>query len=143
VADVTRACPRFPPQSSMVRRGRWFESARGLHEGPANRGFFFPTERRVSERAASVESGWKPSFRSPSPRRPSPERTFGIELWSAAIAKWASGGRSTIFERWESPAARETFRSSGPDKGQRAAMLTVAVQEYTADVRPVFGERTA
>jgi hypothetical protein len=26
---------------------------------------------------------------------------------------------------------------------QRAAMLTVAVQEYIADVRPVFGERTA
>jgi len=24
-----------------------------------------------------------------------------------------------------------------------AAMLTVAVQEYIADVRPVFGERTA
>jgi hypothetical protein len=45
-------------------------------------------------------------------------------------------------ERWESQAARETFRSSGPDKEQRAAMLTVA-QEYIADVRPVFGERTA
>jgi hypothetical protein len=28
-------------------------------------------------------------------------------------------------------------------KEQRAAMLTVAVQEYIADVRPVFGERTA
>jgi quinol monooxygenase YgiN len=42
-----------------------------------------------------------------------------------------------------SQAARETFRSSGPDKEQRAAMLTVAVQEYIADVRPVFGERTA
>jgi hypothetical protein len=48
-----------------------------------------------------------------------------------------------IFERWESQAARETFRSSGPDKEQRAAMLTVAVQEYIANVRPVFGERTA
>jgi hypothetical protein len=32
---------------------------------------------------------------------------------------------------------------SGPDKEQRAAMLTVAVQEYIADVRPVFGECTA
>jgi quinol monooxygenase YgiN len=51
-------------------------------------------------------------------------------------------GRVNIFERWESQAARETFRSSGPDKEQRAAMLTVAVQEYIADVRPVFGERT-
>jgi hypothetical protein len=28
------------------------------------------------------------------------------------------------------------------DKEQRAVMLTVAVQEYIADVRPVFGERT-
>jgi hypothetical protein len=51
-------------------------------------------------------------------------------------------GRINIFERWESQAARETFRSSGPDKEQRAAMLTVAVQEYIADVRPAFGERT-
>jgi hypothetical protein len=33
-------------------------------------------------------------------------------------------------------ATRETFRSSGTDKEQRAAMLTVAAQEYIADVRP-------
>jgi hypothetical protein len=52
-------------------------------------------------------------------------------------------GRINIFERRESQAARETFRSSGPDKEQRAAILTVAVQEYIADVRPEFGERTA
>lgn len=52
-------------------------------------------------------------------------------------------GRINIVERWESQAARETFRSSGPDKEQRAAMLAVAVQEYIADVRPVFEERTA
>jgi heme-degrading monooxygenase HmoA len=52
-------------------------------------------------------------------------------------------GRINIFERWESQAARESFRSSGPDKEQRAALLTVAVQEYIADVRPVFGDRTA
>jgi hypothetical protein len=50
-------------------------------------------------------------------------------------------GRVDTFERWESQAALETFGSSGPDKEQRAAMLTVAVQEYIADVRPVFGER--
>jgi len=56
---------------------------------------------------------------------------------------WSTRGRINSFERWESQAARETFRSSGPDKEQRAAMLTVAVQEYIADVRPVFGERTA
>jgi hypothetical protein len=29
------------------------------------------------------------------------------------------------------------------DKEQRAAMLTAAVQEYIADVRLVFGARTA
>jgi quinol monooxygenase YgiN len=55
----------------------------------------------------------------------------------------SSRGRINIFERWGSQAARETFRSSGPDREPRAAMLTVAVQEYIADVRPVFGERTA
>jgi hypothetical protein len=36
--------------------------------------------------------------------------------------------------------ALETFRSSGPDMEQRPAMLPVAVQEYIADVRPVFGK---
>jgi quinol monooxygenase YgiN len=50
-------------------------------------------------------------------------------------------GRVNIFERWESQAALETFRSSGPDTEQRPAMLTVSVQEYDiADVRPVFGK---
>jgi hypothetical protein len=49
------------------------------------------------------------------------------------------GAASTSSSAGESQAARETFRSSGPDKEQRAAMLTVAVQEYIADVRPVFG----
>jgi hypothetical protein len=45
------------------------------------------------------------------------------------------------FERWESQAALETFRSSGPDTEQRPAMLTVSVQECDiADVRPVFGK---
>ena len=36
-------------------------------------------------------------------------------------------GRVNIFERWESQAALETFRSSGPDTEQRRAMLTVSV----------------
>jgi hypothetical protein len=35
------------------------------------------------------------------------------------------------------------LRASDADREQRAAMLAVAVQEYIADVRPVFGERTA
>lgn len=38
--------------------------------------------------------------------------------------------------RASKPAARETFRSSGPEKEQRAAMLTVAVQEYIATCGP-------
>ncbi len=49
-------------------------------------------------------------------------------------------GRVNIFERWESQAAVEAFRGSGPDTEQRSAMLTVSVQEYDiADVRPLFG----
>jgi hypothetical protein len=45
--------------------------------------------------------------------------------------------RVNIFERWESQAALETFRSSGPDTEQRPAMLTVSGQEHDiADVRP-------
>jgi hypothetical protein len=38
-------------------------------------------------------------------------------------------GRVNIFKRWESQAALETFRSSGPDTEQRPAMLAVSVQE--------------
>jgi quinol monooxygenase YgiN len=59
----------------------------------------------------------------------------------AICADLVDPGRVNIFERWESQAALETFRSSGPDTEQRPAMLTVAVQEYDiADVRPVFGK---
>jgi hypothetical protein len=49
-------------------------------------------------------------------------------------------GRVNIFERWESQAPLETFRSSGPDTEQRPAMFAVFVQKYDiADVRPAFG----
>ena len=59
----------------------------------------------------------------------------------AICADLVDPGRVNIFERWESQAALETFRSSGPDTEQRPAMLTVSVQEYDiADVRPVFGK---
>ena len=59
----------------------------------------------------------------------------------AICADLVDPGRVYIFERWESQAALETFRSSGPDTEQRRAMLTVSVQEYDiADVRAVFGE---
>ncbi len=54
----------------------------------------------------------------------------------AICADLVDPGRVNIFERWESQAALETFRSSGPDTEQRRAMLTVSVQEYDiADVR--------
>ncbi len=59
----------------------------------------------------------------------------------AICADLVDPGRVNIFERWESQAALETFRSSGPDTEQRRAMFTVSVQEYDiADVRAVFGE---
>jgi quinol monooxygenase YgiN len=53
-------------------------------------------------------------------------------------------GRVDLFERWESQAAVETFRRSGPRNKQRAAMLSVSVAEYdVADVRPLFGKGRA
>jgi quinol monooxygenase YgiN len=39
-------------------------------------------------------------------------------------------GRVNIFERWESQAAVETFRSSGPSDEQSATMLSASVTEY-------------
>ncbi len=48
------------------------------------------------------------------------------------------------FERWESQAALEDFRRSGPPFEHRAAMLAVSAAEYdVADVRPLFGGGTA
>jgi quinol monooxygenase YgiN len=50
-------------------------------------------------------------------------------------------GRINIFERWASQAAVEAFRTGGPAPEQRAAMLSVSVEEYDiAEVRPLFGE---
>ena len=48
----------------------------------------------------------------------------------AICADLVDPGRVNIFERWESQAALETFRSRGPDTEQRLAMLTVCVQAY-------------
>jgi quinol monooxygenase YgiN len=48
----------------------------------------------------------------------------------ATCADLVDPGRVNIFERWESQAALETFRSRGPDTEQRPAILTVSVQEY-------------
>jgi quinol monooxygenase YgiN len=50
-------------------------------------------------------------------------------------------GRVNIFERWESQAAVEAFRGSGPSDEQGAAMLSASVAEYDiAGVRPLSGE---
>ena len=72
-------------------------------------------------------------------RRRQARRAVGC-LDVAICADLVDPGRVNTFERWESQAALETFRSSGPDTEQRPAMLTVSVQEYDiGDVRPVFG----
>ena len=62
----------------------------------------------------------------------------------AITADLIDSGRVNIFERWESQAAVETFRSSGPSDNRSAAMLSASVAEYDiADVRSLFGEGTA
>jgi quinol monooxygenase YgiN len=49
-------------------------------------------------------------------------------------------GRINVFERWESRAAVEAFRGSGPDDEQGAAILSASVAEYdVAGVRQLFG----
>ena len=51
-------------------------------------------------------------------------------------ADLVDAGRIDIFERWESQAAVEAFRGSGPSDEQGAAMLEASVAEYDiADVR--------
>jgi len=45
-------------------------------------------------------------------------------------ADLVDAGRINIFERWESQAAVEAFRGSGPSDEQSAAMLTASVAEY-------------
>jgi quinol monooxygenase YgiN len=48
-------------------------------------------------------------------------------------------GRINVFERWESRAAVEAFRGSGPDDEQGAAILSASVAEYdVAGVRQLF-----
>jgi quinol monooxygenase YgiN len=58
----------------------------------------------------------------------------------AVAADSIDPGRVNIFERWESQAAVEAFRGSGPSDEQGAAMLSASVAEYDiADVRPLIG----
>jgi quinol monooxygenase YgiN len=62
----------------------------------------------------------------------------------AITADLLDPGRVNLFERWETQAAVETFRRSGPSNKQGAAMLSVSVAEYdVADVRPLFGKGRA
>ena len=62
----------------------------------------------------------------------------------AITADLIDPGRVNLFERWESQAAVATFRRSAPRNKQGAAMLSASVAEYDiADVRHLFGERTA
>ena len=61
----------------------------------------------------------------------------------AITADLVDPGRVNVFERWESQAAVESFRSGGPSDEQGAAMLSASVAEYdVADMRSLFGEGT-
>lgn len=54
----------------------------------------------------------------------------------AITADLVDPGRIDIFERWESRAAVEAFRGSGPSDEQSAAIITASVAEYdVAEVR--------
>ena len=49
-------------------------------------------------------------------------------------------GRVNVYERWESQAAVEAFRGSGPSDDQSATIISGAVAEYdVAAERPLFG----
>ncbi|WP_166354099.1 putative quinol monooxygenase [Phytoactinopolyspora limicola] len=61
----------------------------------------------------------------------------------AISADLHDAGRINIYERWESRAAVEAFRGSGPSDDQSAAMLSASVAEYDiANTRSLTGERT-
>ena len=57
---------------------------------------------------------------------PTPHGVMPVAICAGLVGP----GRVNIFERWESQAALETFRSSGPDTEQRLAMHAVSVQRY-------------
>lgn len=57
----------------------------------------------------------------------------------AISADLVDPGRVNVFERWESQAAVEAFRGSGPSDEQGAAMLSASVAEYdVADERSLL-----
>jgi quinol monooxygenase YgiN len=62
----------------------------------------------------------------------------------AITADLIDPGRVNLYERWESQAAVDTFRRSGPRRSRAAPMLSASVAEDDiADVRHLFGEGTA
>jgi quinol monooxygenase YgiN len=74
------------------------------------------------------------------------ERARGADgcLDFAITADLLDPGRVNIFERWESQAAVESFRRSGPRRRAGAAMLSASVAEYDiAEARSMCGEGTA
>ncbi|MEV0408727.1 antibiotic biosynthesis monooxygenase [Actinoallomurus sp. NPDC050550] len=57
----------------------------------------------------------------------------------AITADLVDADRINIFERWESRAAVEAFRGSGPTDEQSAAILAASVAEYdAAEVRSLI-----
>ncbi|MFD9940992.1 putative quinol monooxygenase [Nonomuraea sp. NPDC059023] len=59
----------------------------------------------------------------------------------AITADLLDSGRVNVFERWESQAAVDAFRGSGPGDDQSAAMLAASVAEYDiAGVRSLTGD---
>jgi heme-degrading monooxygenase HmoA len=65
-------------------------------------------------------------------------RTTGC-LDFAISADPVDTGRVNIFERWESQAAVDAFRSDGPSDDQTATMLSGSVAEYdVADARSLI-----
>lgn len=58
----------------------------------------------------------------------------------AISADLLDAGRVNVYERWDSQAAVEAFRGSGPSDEQGAAMLAASVAEYdVAGVRSLTG----
>lgn len=51
----------------------------------------------------------------------------------AITADLVDPGRIDIYERWESQAAVEAFRGSGPSEEQGAVMLSASVAEYDVE----------
>jgi quinol monooxygenase YgiN len=56
----------------------------------------------------------------------------------AISADLADPGRINVFERWESQAAVDAFRGSGPSAEQQGLIVSASVCEYdVGDVRPL------